>query len=158
MSAHSPSPGACLDELLTSRFLPKGWIERIWSARELPPRLERCTRNLLPGTEWRAYGEDSRIFFAIARMHAAGANEASSTAIDACFLDESAAVYAAGVWVYDRKAGWYLDAVMETSYDSERGWWLAGLMLPPGDANAFGGNPDSEPAAAVQVRRRKLRG
>jgi hypothetical protein len=129
-SAHSPgaastaastaaSPGACLDDLLASRFLPKRWTERIWSARELPPRLRRCTSDLKPGTEWRAYGEEGRIFFAA---------DAPSTAIDACFLDESGSVYAAGVWDHDHRTGWCLDAVMEPSYDSEHGWWLGELM------------------------------
>ena len=152
-----PSPGACLDDLLASRFLPKRWVERIWSARELPPPLRRCTRDLPAGTEWRAYGEDSRIFFAIARLHADDSSDASSTAIDAYFLDENAAVYAAGVWDYDRNRGWCLDAVMRPSYDSDHGWWLGELT---GRGHAIGPAAAAEPAAAIefQRRRRKLRG
>jgi hypothetical protein len=154
--SHAPSPGACLDDLLASRFLPKRWIERIWSARELPPRLRRCTRDLKPGTEWRAYGEEGRIFFAIARMHAAGPDAGSSTAIDAYFLDENAAVYAAGVWDHDEKTGWCLDAVIEPSYDSDRGWWLGELTGPE---LGIGPAADAGPAAAaVEFRPRKLRG
>lgn len=142
-SAATPSPGACLDDLLVSRFLPKRWIGRIWSANELPPRLRRCTGGLVRGSEWRAYGEDGQIFFAIARMHVAGPRDANDMAIDAYFLDANAVVYAAGVWEYDRRTGWWLDAVMDLSYDCENGWWIetltesnssepaAGTALPP---------------------------
>lgn len=127
-SAKSPSPGACLDDLLASRFLPMRGTQRIGSARELPPRLRRYTRDLKPGMEWRAYGDEDQVFFAIARMHAAGRNQTS--AIDAYFLDENANVYAAGVWDHDRKSGWCLDAVLQPSYDGEHGWWLGELLRP----------------------------
>jgi hypothetical protein len=71
------SPGTCLDDLLVSRFVPKRWMRRIWSARELPPRLKRCTLALKPGSEWCAYGDEDRIFFAIARMHAPASDAAA---------------------------------------------------------------------------------
>jgi hypothetical protein len=123
-------PGACLDDLLASRFLPKRWIARIWSASDLPVRLQPCVRNLKPGAEWRAYGGEGQIFFAIARMHAAESPDGCEKAIDAYFLDSNAVVYAAGVWEYNRTKGWWLDAVMELSYDCERGWWLDAVMGP----------------------------
>jgi hypothetical protein len=124
------SPGACLDDLLVSRFLPKRWMGRIWSARELPPRLKRCTLALKPGSEWRAYGDEDQIFFAIARLHAADADAPPATAIDAYFLDDKAVAYAAGVWNYDPKTGWWLDACVEPSYDCEHGWWLGAVLAP----------------------------
>jgi hypothetical protein len=102
---------------------------RIWSAPELPSRLESCALALKPGSEWRAYGDEDQIFFAIARMHAVDAGEAA-TAIDAYFLDEEGIVYAAGVWNHDRRTGWWLDAVMEPSYDCEHGWWLGAVLRP----------------------------
>jgi hypothetical protein len=125
-----PGPGACLDDLLVSRFLPKRWTGRILSASDLPDRLQRCARTLRSGSEWRAYGDADQIFFAIARMHEPDASEAPATAIDAYFLDESAAVYAAGVWNFDHRAGWCLEAVMKPSFDGEHGWWLGALLRP----------------------------
>lgn len=150
------SPGACLDDLLASRFLPKRFLERIWSAHELPPRLRRCTEDLRPGTEWRAYGEGP-IFFAMARMHAPTASEASSTAIDACFLDEHAAVYAAGVWDYDARTGWCLDAVMEPSYHPHHGWWLGELMVS-GHERPVVARAHAAPPERVELQQRHPRG
>jgi hypothetical protein len=147
------SPGACLDDLLVSRFLPKRFMGRIWSARELPKRLKRCTLALKPGSEWRAYGDEDQIFFAIARMHAADADEAPGTAIDAYFLDENAVAYAAGVWSYDRKVGWWLDACVQPSYDCDHGWWLGAVLAPhtPDDLAPL------EAVGARETRRRQLR-
>jgi len=133
-TTHSPSPGACLDALLASRFLPQTWAGRILSANQLPDRLQECVRNLAPGSEWRAYGQADRgdaesgdadrIFFAIARLHRGRPAAQSATALDVYFLDENAAVYCAGVWEHDRHHGWWLDAVLDLSYDCERGWWI----------------------------------
>jgi hypothetical protein len=147
------SPGACLEDLLVSRFLPKRWMGRIWSARELPARLKRCTLALKPGSEWRAYGDADQIFFAIARMHVAAASEAPGTAIDAYFLDDKAVAYAAGVWNYDRRTGWWLDACVEPTYDCDHGWWLgevlaARISVDPSPLEATG---------ARDTRRRQLR-
>ncbi len=64
VTARTPSPGACLDDLLASRFLPKQWTARIWTESALPGRLQHCARNLPPDSEWRAYGDEDRIFFA----------------------------------------------------------------------------------------------
>jgi hypothetical protein len=125
-----PGPGACLDDLLVSRFLPKRWMGRIGSAYDLPDRLQRCAHTLRSGSEWRAYGDEDQIFFAIARMHEPDAGEVPATAIDAYFLDESGAVYAAGVWSFDRRTGWCLDAVMKPSYDCDHGWWLGAVLRP----------------------------
>jgi hypothetical protein len=133
--ADSPSPGACLDDLLVSRFLPKRWTARIWSVGELPGRLQPCARNLLPGLEWRAYGDEDQLFFAIARWHAAGMPDQSGTAIDAYFLDANAVVYAAGVWEHSRSHGWWLDDVLELSYDCDRGWWLDAVLAPQSAIN-----------------------
>jgi len=140
ISADGPGPGACLDDLLGSRFLPPRWAARIWSVGELPSRLEHCARNLRPEFEWRAYGDADRIFFAIARVHAAKPNAQPTVAIDVYFLDEKAAVYCAGVWEYDRAQGWWLDDVLDLSYDCEHGWWFEDLKVPevPTDRRAAG--------------------
>jgi hypothetical protein len=129
-SLRNPSPGACLDDLLASRFLPRRWATRLWSASELPYRLERCARSLVPNCEWRAYGDQDRILFAIARAHSAGPQAGSAAAIDVYFLDENASVYAAGVWVNEPKHGWWLDSLLDLSYDCEYGWWLDVLIDP----------------------------
>jgi hypothetical protein len=133
MMTASPSPdsasaGARLDDLLASRFLPRGWATRIWSACDLPRRLEHCARSLSSNTEWRAYGAEDHIFFAIAREHLSAPHAEPSAAIDVYFLDDKAAVYSAGVWEHDLKHGWWLDSVLDLSYDCEHGWWLEGLM------------------------------
>jgi hypothetical protein len=124
------SPGACLDDLLVSRFLPKRWMAPIWSARELPPRLRLCTLALKPGVEWRAYGDEDQIFFAIARLHEDDAGESPAIAIDAYFLDDNGVAYAAGVWNHDARTGWWLDACLAPTYDCEHGWWLGAVMMP----------------------------
>jgi hypothetical protein len=133
-----PSPGACLDDLLATRFLPRRWASRIWSARELPVPLENCVMHLAKDSEWRAYGEGGHIFFAVARAHSAAhgssaygaAAQSGDVAIDVYFLDDHAAVYSAGVWQYDPHQGWWLDAVIDASYDCESGWSAAGLREP----------------------------
>jgi len=122
------SLGARLDHLLSSRFLPAHWAKRIWVAAQLPLPLARCVRNLAPDTEWRAYTDDIRVFFAIGRWHSDGSQDDSCTAIDAYFLDASAAVYSAGTWAYTREQGWWLDAVLPASYDAQHGWWLEAVM------------------------------
>jgi hypothetical protein len=130
ITTDGPGPGACLEDLLASRFLPRRWTTRIWSASELPSRLEQCARHLAPDTEWRAYGDDERVFFAIARVHTAKPAAQASVAIDVYFLDDNAAVYCAGVWEYDRAHGWWLDDVLDLSYDCEHGWWFESLKDP----------------------------
>jgi len=45
-SALPGGPGASLDDLLASRFLPKPWVGRIRATSELPARLEGCVKNL----------------------------------------------------------------------------------------------------------------
>jgi hypothetical protein len=129
-SINSPSLGACLDDLLASRFLPQCWAGRIIAASQLPDRLQACTQNLAPGSEWRAHGDADQIFFAIARVHAAKPKAQPATALDVYFLDENAAVYCAGVWEHDRRHGWWLDAVLDLSYDCDRGWWFDNLTDP----------------------------
>jgi len=126
----SPSPGACLDDLLASRFLPACQAVRIRCASRLPTRLQDCARNLARDSDWRAYGDADRIFFAIARLHAAKSKSQPATALDVYFLDENAAVYCAGVWEHDRNHGWWLDAVLDLSYDCDRGWWFDKLTDP----------------------------
>jgi hypothetical protein len=130
ITTDGPGPGTCLDDLLASRFLPRRWATRIWSASELPSRLEQCARNLSDGTEWRAYGDDERVFFAIARVHTAKPAAQATVAIDVYFLDDNAAVYCAGVWEYDSAHGWWLDDVLDLSYDCEHGWWFDSLTDP----------------------------
>jgi hypothetical protein len=125
----SRSPGACLDDLLASRFLPARRAVRILRA-QLPTRLQDCVRNLASDSEWRAYGDADRIFFAIAHVHVGKSKPQSATALDVYFLDENAAVYCAGVWEHDRNHGWWLDAVLDLSYDCDRGWWFDKLTDP----------------------------
>jgi hypothetical protein len=100
------STGGRLDELLASRFLPRSWVSRIWTARELPDRLEHCARNLAPNSEWRAYGDEDHVFFAIAREHTSDPQHDAAPAIDVCFLDGNAEVYCAAVWECDCRQGW----------------------------------------------------
>ncbi len=145
-----PGPGACLDDLLVSRFLPKRWMGRIGSACDLPRPLQRCARKLRLGSEWRAYGDEDQIFFAIARMHEHDTSELPAMAIDAYFLDKSAAVYAAGVWNFDPRTGWWLEAVMQPSYDCDHGWWLGAVLRPhaPVDCDPVDCDPvDPRPTA-----------
>jgi hypothetical protein len=84
----------------------------------------------MPDAEWRAYGDADQVFFAIARSHSHGPQPQGALSIDVYFLDENAAVYSAGVWEHDRKHGWWLDSVLDLSYDCEHGWWLDVLMDP----------------------------
>jgi hypothetical protein len=100
------SAGARLDDLLASRFLPRSWAGRIWSACELPDRLEHCARNLGPNSEWRAYGDDDHVFFAIACAHSTDSAQDCAAAIDVYFLDANADVFASAVWDHDRHQGW----------------------------------------------------
>jgi hypothetical protein len=135
-----PGPGACLDQLLTSRFLANRWARRIFSARDLPLRLQRRVEGLPAGSEWRAYSDEDRVFFALARMHLPATARESELALDVYFLDREAAAYSAGVWAHDIEHGWWLDAVLEASYDCEQGWW------PDAPAAA-----DETPAPAAQL-------
>jgi hypothetical protein len=119
-----PSVGSALEDLLATRFLPKRWARRVWSAADLPPRLERCVAGLVHGCEWRAYGDEDEVFFAIARQRAGDLHCSTSVSLEVFLLDAEAAVYAAGVWQHDPKHGWWLDALIELSYDFEHGWWF----------------------------------
>jgi hypothetical protein len=134
VTARTPSPGACLDDLLASRFLPKQWTARIWTESALPGRLQHCARNLPPDSEWRAYGDEDRIFFAVARAHARERPLGAAPAVDVYFLDANAAVYSAAVWQYDSRHGWWLDALLDLSYDCEHGWALGVLFESCADA------------------------
>jgi hypothetical protein len=128
LDSYLPSTGARLDNLIASRFLSGRWASRVWSTSDLPGGLSRCVVNLTPGSEWRAYADGERIFFAVAREHTNASQVASATAIDVYFLDDTAAVYSAGVWEYDCKHGWWLDAVLDLSYDCDHGWWVDALL------------------------------
>jgi hypothetical protein len=124
------SPGAVLDDLLASRFLSKRWARRVRLQRELPACLSLCVRNLSGEVEWRAYLDDERLMFAAARMHCAPLRGDTAKAIDVCFMDENASIYSAGVWECDPQNGWWLDAVLDLSYDCESGWCVEGLIDP----------------------------
>jgi len=131
--ARGISLGAQLEQLLTSRFLPARRTSRVWLPSELPPRLERCVRRLAPDTEWRAYTDDVRMFFAIAHPAPDQEYDAASASMDVYFLDNDAAVYSAGKWAYTREQGWWLDAVLPPSYDPQNGWWLNAVMVQAED-------------------------
>jgi hypothetical protein len=123
------SSGALLDDLLASRFLSRQWPYRVRTAGELPARLQHCAINLAPSAEWRAYADEDRVLFAVARAHSGESPSPSSeTAVDVYFLDGNAAVYSAGVWAHDGKHGWWLDSVLDLCYDCDRGWWLDALF------------------------------
>jgi len=122
--ARHPSLGACFEDLLSTRFLTRRWTGRIWSVDDLPTRLQRCVRNLKPDCEWRAYGDVGQIFFSIARLRDPESATASAPSLEVFFLDSNAAVYCAGVWERDPAHGWWLDSLVDLSYDCEHGWWL----------------------------------
>ena len=125
--------GAHLDQLLTSRFLPARRASRVWIPSELPASLEQCVHKLAPDTEWRAYSDDVRVFFAIAQRSIDHGFDAVSAAMDVYLLDSEAAVYSAGKWAYTREHGWWLDAVLPPSYDPQNGWWLNVVMVQAQD-------------------------
>jgi hypothetical protein len=75
------------------------------------------------------------MLFAIAVAHAEPDVDCG-LAIDVYFLDETAAVYCAGVWAYDGAHGWWLDAVLDLSFDCERGWWIDALIAKPAEPGA----------------------
>lgn len=118
-----PTLGACFQDLLGSRFLPKR-TGRISRAEELPIRLQRCVRHLRPEYEWRAYGEAEHVFFSVARLRDAKSASPVMPSLEVFFLDANAAVYFAGVWECDPVHGWWLDSLVNLSYDSDHGWWL----------------------------------
>ena len=127
--ARQKSLGAHLDQLLTSRFLPARLARRVRIASKLPICLARCVRNLASHTEWRAYSDDVRIFFAIARRPDGDEQDAAVASMDVYFLDTHAAVYSAGNWAYGYGQGWWLDTVLPASFDSINGWWLDAVMF-----------------------------
>jgi hypothetical protein len=143
LDSRLPGTGARLDNLIASRFLSGRWASRVWSSSDLPSRLSRCVGSLTADSEWRAYSDGERIFFAIAREHTDESQVVSATAIDVYFLDDSAAIYSAGVWEYDSKHGWWLDAVLDLSYDCDHGWWHDALLNTGGR---------KQPAAAAPLR------
>jgi hypothetical protein len=145
-----PSTGVLLDELLVSRFLPRRWAYRVWTAAQLPSRLLHCVRNLGSNAVWRAYGDQEQLFFAVARAPIGEPHSRSSAAIEVYFLDGNAAVYSAGVWEHDSKHGWWLDSVPELSYDCEHGWWLDALIDRPASTDSVA---PAHPAAVVALRR-----
>jgi hypothetical protein len=86
------APGDILDDLLASRFLSKRWARRVASRSDLPVCLERCAQRLAGGLEWRAYLDDDRLLFAVARLTSAPRRRDLS---------------------YDCERGWWLDGLME---------------------------------------------
>jgi hypothetical protein len=120
--------GEHLDDLLASRFLPKRWAARLQDAADLPARLERCVGMLRPDCEWRAYGTGDDIVFAVARERYGGLQSRAAASLEVYFLDREAAVYSAGVWEHDGTHGWWLDSIVERSYDEEHGWWLGAVI------------------------------
>ncbi|MEO8006563.1 MAG: hypothetical protein ABI771_16725 [Betaproteobacteria bacterium] len=124
------SLGAQLDELLASRFLPRRWADRIWSAESLPKSLQHVVRNLAPRAEWRAYQDEDRIFFAVGHEHRDAIDPAGMASLELFLMDSNAAIYSAGVWGHDRESGWWLDSVLDATYDSEHGWWFDGITNP----------------------------
>jgi hypothetical protein len=125
-----PTLGGCFEALLSARFLPRRWSGRIWSPEGLPSPLQRCVRNLKPDWEWRAYGDEEELLFSVARFrnHKIAA---SMPALEVLFFDSDAAVYCAGIWEFDEVHGWWLDSLLDLSYDCQRGWWLDSVVDVP---------------------------
>jgi hypothetical protein len=127
---------ARLDNLLSSRFALQTRQRRLCAAADLPAPLRQAIRQLVPRCEWRAFGPvDTEVFVAIARAHQRECR-ATTSALELYQMDASASVYAAAVWEHDPKRGWWLDSVLDPSYDCDHGWWLADLIdmpavLPP---------------------------
>jgi hypothetical protein len=143
----STNLGAKLEYLVTSRFLSARWASRVWMVRDLPKALQRCVQRLAPDTAWRAYADDTQVLFAIAHSRDDGAQADSCSSMDVYFLDGDAAVFSAGTWVFDHAQGWWLDAVLPASYDSEHGWWLESVMASRADVGEEYQAPlDSNPA------------
>jgi hypothetical protein len=134
---------AGLDDLLASRFLPNRPTNRVLSIADLPTQLANCARNLVAHSAWRAYSDEGKLLFAVARAHISDGVERFSTAIDVYFLDGNAEVYSAGVWEYDPQHGWWLDAVLKLAYDCDQGWWLLDVVNT---------HVASTPVASVQPR------
>ena len=123
------SLGARLDDLLASHFHSNRPVDRIWLSSDLPPRLQRCANKLPPGSEWRAHRDETRVSCVIARTHVRALPLIyGQIGLDVYFLAEDGAVYSAGVWEHNRQHGWWLDAVLDASYDCESGWWFGALV------------------------------
>jgi hypothetical protein len=125
----SGSLGSRLDSLLNSRFALQARQRRITGAADLPVPLSRTIRQLMPQCEWRAFGAaDSELFVAIARPRPRDRGAMASSGLEVYQMDAGASVYAAAVWEHDPKRGWWLDSVLDLSYDCDHGWWLADLI------------------------------
>lgn len=125
--------GAQLDDLLASRWLPATWETRIHQLCELPLRLERCVRILVPGTTWRAYTDSAQILCAVARGRSLTSNEATTALLDVRFLDSDAQVYAGGVWAYDLNSGWRLHAILDLAGIADRAPFRPEIVQAPPD-------------------------
>jgi hypothetical protein len=87
-------------------------------------------------TEWRAYGDRDQLLFAIARQHLDEFKDGQSATMDVYFLDRHAVVYAAAVWAHNASTGWWLNSVLDLSYDCDHGWWLDCVIESPASLNA----------------------
>jgi hypothetical protein len=104
---YHPSLGSRLNAPLTSRLLSSLWAERLWSAAQLPDRLQRSVRGLVPHFE--SCTDEDRLLFAVAREHRGRGIPVSAPR----WSDAAAHVYSAGTWGYDRQCGWWLLDLLE---------------------------------------------
>lgn len=104
--------GAQLDHLLAGRWLPATCQTRIYSASELPVRMERCIRTLGPHATWRAYTDSAQTFCAIARVRSLFSCKTATAVLEVRFLDSNAQIYAGAVWAHDRNPGWRVHSIL----------------------------------------------
>lgn len=134
MTAISPrnSLATRLDDLLATRFTLQSRHHRITCAADLPVPLERIVQRLARRCEWRAFGVAGEVFTTVARARREARTACAAGALEVYLLDTLGMVYSACLWEHDSKRGWWrgwwLDSVLDLSYDCDHGWWLADLM------------------------------
>lgn len=99
-----------LDQLLSPRWSPARG-PRIRSASELPWRFRQIVQTLRAGT-WRAYGDDTRLGFAVGEFTSAAGGD-TGPALAVSFYDADAHRCAAGVWTMDTAGHWMLHDVLD---------------------------------------------
>jgi hypothetical protein len=116
--------GNQLDKLLSARWLPGGWVQRVWNPTELPLRLEQCVQSLSPEATWRAYTDGVRLWFAIAATADAKPYGTGSVALEVHFFEDNGELCAGGIWSCDADGVWRLEKVMDISEETRCLWDL----------------------------------
>ena len=131
-----------LDDLLSSRFAAQVHFDPIVRLDELPPLLHKCITSLQSACVWRAHRTTDGVFCAIARAPI-GPGKRSESDMEVYLIDGLGRAYCAAVWAHDRAQGWWLDSVLNPSFDGQYGWWLGPLMVAA----------DSSHSEVSQIRR-----